>query len=106
MSTTPTPEPTAILVELAPRPGVQRVALPKPEELARLSARALDNAWDTIRAMAERASNLIEGLAGDPDEVELAFGIKMDVEGDALIAKAGAEGAISVSLTWKREDTR
>jgi hypothetical protein len=34
MSTEPTTEPIPILVELAPRPGVQRVALPRPEELA------------------------------------------------------------------------
>lgn len=102
MSTELTPEPTVILVELAPRPGVQRVSLPKPEELARLSAQALDNAMTTIHAMAERTSTMIDHLAGHPDEVELEFGVKMDVEGNALVAKAGAEAAISVSLTWKR----
>jgi hypothetical protein len=105
MSTEPN-KPTPILIELAPRPGVQRVALPKPEELARLSAQALENAWTTVHAMAERASAMIEGLSGDPDEVQLEFGVKMDVEGNAMVAKAGAEGAISVSLTWKREGAK
>ena len=103
MSIEPTPNPTVILVELAPRPGVQQVARLQPAELARRSAEALDKAWDTIRAMSDRAGALIEDLAGDPDEVQLEYGIKLDVEGNAVIAKAGAEAAISVSLTWKRE---
>lgn len=102
MSTEPTSEPTVILVELAPRPGVQQVALPTPAELAQRSAEALDKAWDTIRAMADRTSVLIDDLAGNPDKVQLEFGIKLDVEGNAMVAKAGAEAAISVSLTWER----
>ena len=102
MSTEPTSEPTVILVELAPRPGVQQVALPQPAELAQRSAEALDKAWATIRAMAERTGTLIDDLAGNPDEVQLEYGIKLDVEGNAMIAKAGAEAAISVSVTWKR----
>ena len=52
--------------------------------------------------MAERTSYLIDDLAGNPDEVELEFGVKLDVEGNALIAKAGIEAAIAVTLTWKR----
>ena len=102
MSTETTSEPAVILVELAPRPGVQQVALPQPAELAQRSAQALDKAWDTIRAMAERTSTLIDDLAGNPDEVQLEYGLKLDVEGNAMIAKAGAEAAISVSVTWKR----
>lgn len=93
-----------ILVELTPRPGLQQVSLPSlpPEKLAELSAKALDSAMSTVHQMTDRVSSMVYDLAGDPNEVEVEFGLKLDVEGQALIAKAGAEAAISVTLTWKR----
>lgn len=93
-----------ILAELRPGPGVQHVTrgVLAKEKLAELSARALDNAMCTVQSMAARVSETIDDLAGNPDEVEAEFGITLDFEGQALIAKAGAEAAISVTLTWKR----
>ena len=38
----------------------------------------------------------------NPDELELEFGLKLYAEGNALIAKGGAEAAFAVKLTWKR----
>ena len=102
MSKVNTEERSPILVELRPRPGVQRVAL-KPQDLAELSAKALASAMSTVQSMAEWVSTTIDDLAGNPDEVKVEFGLTLDVEGQALIAKAGAEAAISVTLTWKRE---
>ena len=102
MSTEPTAEPIPILVELAQEPGVYEVALPSPEELAERSAQALESAWATIQAMALRASEMIDNMAGRPDELELKFGLKLYAEGNALIAKGGAEAAFAVKLTWKR----
>ena len=104
MSTRSANECAPILIELTPRSGVQQVSLARisPEELAQRSAQALDSAMDAVRRMADRMSVMIDGLAGNPDEVKLEFGLKLDVEGQALVAKAGAEGAIAVSLTWKR----
>jgi hypothetical protein len=106
MCTANTEERGPILVELAPRPGVVQVSLARlsAEELAALSAKALDSAMTTVQHMSERVSATIDGLAGNPDEVEVEFGLKLDVEGQALIAKAGAEAAINVTLTWKREE--
>ena len=49
----------------------------------------------------EPTAILVE-LAGRPDELQIEYGIKLDVEGNALVAQAGAEAAISVTVTWKR----
>jgi hypothetical protein len=100
MSIKTTDEPIPILVELAQPPGVYQVALPSPEELAKRSAQALESAMAAIHAMALRASEMIDNLAGSPDELE--FGLKLYAEGNALIAKGGAEAAFAVKLTWKR----
>ena len=99
-----TEQPT-ILIELAPRPGLQQVARLSTQDLAELSARALDSAMSTIQHMAERIGVMADNLAGNPDEVEIEYGIKIDFEGQAIIAKAGAEAAINVTLTWKRKES-
>ena len=101
MSTASVSERPTILVELKPKPGMQLVALTH-QDLAELSVKALDSAMSTIQSMAVWVSTTIDDLAGNPDEVEVEFGITLNVEGQALIAKAGAEAAISVSLTWER----
>jgi hypothetical protein len=101
MSTASINEHPPILVELKPKPGVQQVAL-TPSDLAERSAEALASATSTVQAMADWVNTTVDDLAGNPDAVQVEFGITLNVEGQALIAKAGAEAAISVTLTWKR----
>ena len=43
----------------------------------------------------------MRGECGLGIEQSLEFGLTLDVEGQALIAKMGAEAAIRVALTWK-----
>lgn len=103
MPTVDTDERALILIELSPRSGLRQVTR-STEDLAELSAKALDSAKSTVKNMAEWISTTIDDLAGNPDEVSIEFGIKLDLEGQALIAKARAEAAINIKLTWKRED--
>jgi len=91
-----------ILIELAPRTGLEQPTR-LPRFLDEISATALANAMHTVQAMAEWVETTIDNLAGHPDEVEVTFGVKLDFEGQAFVAKAGAEAAIGVTLTWKRE---
>lgn len=104
-------EGTTILIEFEPlRPtGVQKVSLKPgevPKELAEKSARALDSAMSTIQAMAHRVTETVHGIpvAERPNEVSVEFGLKLDAEAGAYIAKAGAEAGFKVTLTWERED--
>ena len=97
---------TPILVGLTGRPGVQQVSRPLVtiEQFAAVAAKGLDSAMHTIHALAARASTMIDGLPGDPDEVEIEFGLTLDPEGQAWVAKMNAEGTFSITLTWKREE--
>jgi hypothetical protein len=100
-----TEERVPILVELTPRPGLFQVSLAprlSPEELAELSDRALDSAMRTVQHMSERVSAMIDDLAGNPDDVKVQFGLTLNVEGQALVAKGGAQAAINVTLVWRR----
>ncbi len=92
-----------ILVEFTPRPGVRQVSLSlAPEELAGKSALALDRAMSTIRQMAKRVTDAVDKVADKPDKVELEFGLKLDAEAGAYIAKASTEAGFKVVLTWER----
>jgi hypothetical protein len=103
MSTFIIDEDTPILVEFAPRPGVQQVAL-SPADWAEKSAQALDRAMGTIRQMAQRVSALRDALPDEFTQVELEFGVKLDAEAGALLSKVGGEASINVTLTWERSD--
>jgi len=92
-----------ILVEFTPTPGVQKTSL-TVAEIAEKSARALDTAMNTIHYMALQVSDTIDALAKRPSQVEVEFGIKLNAESGALIAKAGVEGTLNVKLTWKRKE--
>lgn len=106
MPTLTTDDGTPILVEFAPRAGVEQVSLWQlsPEELAARSEQALDQAMGAIRHMAGRMSALRDAIPAEFSEVEIEFGIKLDYQAGALLAKAGAEGSLKVTLTWKRKD--
>jgi len=91
-----------ILVEFDIPPGVRQVKL-STENLAEKSAEALDGAMSTLRQLAQRFHETVDALAGHPSETELSFGIKLEAEAGALIAKVGGEATIGVKLTWKRD---
>jgi hypothetical protein len=80
---------------------MRKVSL-KPEDLVEKSAMALNAAMATITGMAQKVAADLKELKG-PSQVEIGFGLKLDAEAGAIIAKAGAEGSISVKLTWQNK---
>lgn len=88
-----------VLVEFTPRPGVQKVAL-SSADIVKRSAEALDAAMGTIHNMALRAVHVADGLSQPPSEIALEFGIKLDAEAGAIVAKASVEGSFVVKLSW------
>lgn len=98
-----TGEEAPILVEFALRPGVRQVSLAvSPEELAGKSALALDRAMSTVRQMAKRVTDAVDKITDKPDKVEVEFGLKLDAEAGAYVAKVSTEAGFKVVLTWER----
>ncbi|MGK7928952.1 MAG: CU044_2847 family protein [Spirulina sp.] len=91
-----------VLVDLNPQGRIKQVSI-RPEDLAAKSAEVLERAMDTIEGMAERTIQTIDRLTNKPSEVEVEFGIKLDAEAGALIAKTGGEASLTVKLVWKRD---
>ncbi|MGI0486889.1 CU044_2847 family protein [Pantanalinema rosaneae CENA516] len=97
-----------ILVEFTLSPGLQPgmedvgIQLPSPTALAERSTQAINSAMGTMRSMANRVVKTMQSLpvAERPAQVEVQFGMKLTAEGNAAIAKAGAESTITVKLVW------
>jgi hypothetical protein len=98
-------EETPILVEFAPQPGVRQVGIGQidPKALAEKSAKALDAAMGTIKGIARRVTETVDKISDKPTEVSVEFGIKLDAEAGAYIAKASVEAGFTVTLTWKQK---
>jgi Trypsin-co-occurring domain 1 len=94
---------TTILVDFPPRAGLKDVTS-KPAALAERSAEALDAAMASIHGLADRISATVGSLAKKPEEAEVEFGLKLDAEAGALIAKTTMEAHIVVTLKWSRRD--
>ena len=94
-----------ILVDLAPTPGVRGVAAFSIGDLREKSAQAIENAMNTIHGMSTKVVETLKKIkvSERPTKVEVAFGIKMTAEGDALVAKVGAETSVTVTLTWEHK---
>ncbi len=91
-----------VQVELTPGPGVQQVSL-TPGDMVEKSKEALDSAMNTVHHMARRVVGTIEALADPPSVLEVSFGLKLNAETGAIIAKAGMEATINVTLKWERD---
>ncbi|QEV65227.1 hypothetical protein CP982_40210 [Streptomyces spectabilis] len=88
-----------MLVDFAAGRGLRQVAS-GPADLVRRSEAAVDSAMGTIHSMARRVDETIGALAHRPDEVEVEFGITLDAESGALIAKVSAGASLTVRLAW------
>jgi hypothetical protein len=75
------------------------------EAMQEQSQKALNLAMGTIRAMAYRVAKTIGQLEdrARPNEAEVEFGITLDAEAGAMLAKASTGAQIKVKLKWAIE---
>jgi hypothetical protein len=92
------------LIEPSESEGVKTVSLKfwKKEDLAKKSEEAMTNAMKTIQDMAQRVNSTIQKIDKNhkPDTAEIEFGLKFNGDLDVVIAKAGVEASITVTLGW------
>ena len=81
--------------------GPERVSRRHGTVIATLDER-LDAALATVRPAAENVLNTFTGLGLDTVEVE--FGLTIDAEAGAVIAKTGMSGHFTIKLNWKRPE--
>lgn len=99
-----------LLIEPSGTGGVKQVVNVKDvkkwfsnkEDWAKKSEEAMNNAMKTIQDMAQRVNSTIEKIDEDkkPDTAEVEFGLKFNGNLDVIIAQAGVEASITVTLGW------
>ena len=83
--------------------AVAKGVLSVPGDLMEKSQQAIDRAMGTIRGMAARVMDSLKEVSDPPNKVEVSFGIKLDAEAGAMVARAGTEASINVTLTWTKD---
>jgi hypothetical protein len=63
---------------------------------------SFESALDRVRWAAEGLLDRLTSLARPPDEVEVEFGVKLNAETGAVIAKAATEANFKINLKWTR----
>jgi hypothetical protein len=88
-----------VLVEVADdEPGIERAAL--IDDVVVKAGASLDTAMDQVRAVANATIGKVHELAREPEQVEVEFGIRLNAEVGAVIARTQTEGHLQVKLTW------
>lgn len=93
----------SVLVEVDSAPGVQRIS---KHGKALLDAKStFEDALQDVRHAAGAALGQFQAMTERPSEVQITFGIKIDAQLGAVVAKTGLEGHFEVTLTWNPEKT-
>lgn len=88
----------------------QEEAEGRKQEAQEKADSAMDNAMQTIQQVASKVTGTIEAMnsGGNDDlplsKVEFGFGIRLNEDGEAIVAKSGSETHFSVKLTWGEDD--
>lgn len=90
-----------VTVELDEKPGVTQAG--GKGSVLRDTQESLEKALTGVRDAAAAALGQFQKMASQPDAVEITFGVKLDAQAGAVIAKTGIQGHFEVKLKWERE---
>jgi len=88
----------SVLVDVDEEPGVARVSR---HGSIREAKTTFQTALHDVREAAIVALAEFRTMTLQPDEVEITFGVRLDAEIGAVIAKTGVAGNFEVKLTWR-----
>jgi hypothetical protein len=91
----------SVVVELDDSRGVSRVSLQSTLDKAKTT---LESSLSEVRDLAAVALGKFREMSSRPDEVEIKFGVKLDAQAGAVIARTGMQGHFEVKLKWKQDE--
>jgi len=74
-----------------------------PREMIVKASETLEAALDKVKPAIRGIVGRLRDLGDPPDEFAVEFGLKLNAEAGAILASAGAEANLVLTLTWKRE---
>jgi hypothetical protein len=95
-----------VVVEADDRPGTPGGEEPtrgmRPAGVAERAGETFEAAFSRVRPTAEAIVNSMRGVGDSPDEIEVEFGVKVNAEAGAVVAKAAGEANFTIKLRWIR----
>ncbi|NJP88960.1 hypothetical protein HCN51_05730 [Nonomuraea sp. FMUSA5-5] len=93
-----------ILVEVdEDEPGIVRAS--RVDDVIKSSASSFGAAIGAVRDAAAEALHRFTEMSSRPTEIELEFGVRLNVQAGAVIAKTAVDGHLKVKLVWRAEDS-
>lgn len=100
------PDGSSIVAEVDDEPiensRVMRGGASASSEIVVKANESFETALDRVRWAAEGLLDRLTSLASPPDEVKVEFGVKLNAETGAVIAKAATEANFKINLKWTR----
>lgn len=90
-----------IKIEIDTTPKQGEVEAVRPREIAEHAQDAFDQAMHAAQASAEKFIQMVKNLSQKPSKVEIEFGLKLDAEVGAMVAKASTDAHYKVTLSWE-----
>ncbi|WP_089253888.1 CU044_2847 family protein [Asanoa hainanensis] len=90
-----------IWVDVGEEHGVVRVGTSAGEALAKAASSVVE-VFDDIRDTADDALRTMIAMESAPSKIEIVFGVTVTAEANAVIAKAGAQANMTVTVAWER----
>lgn len=87
----------SVLVDVDDEPGVARASR---QGKIRDAKATFETALSEVRDAAIVALAQFRAMTRQPNQVEITFGVRLDAEVGAVIAKTGVAGNFEVKLTW------
>ncbi|MFD5493003.1 CU044_2847 family protein [Streptomyces sp. NPDC127091] len=75
-----------------------------PSDLVARATGSFTTALEQVRSAAALTVRRMRDLPQRPDEVTVEFGIRLEAEVGAVLARTGAQGHLQVQLTWRNEN--
>jgi hypothetical protein len=73
-------------------------------DVIRSATTSFDGALANVRTAAAVALANFRDMDVRPDEIQLEFGLKLNAQAGAVIAKTSLDGHLQVTLTWRRTE--
>jgi len=93
----------SVTIEVDERLGTVRAG--KAAAVVQEVAESFERTLGEVRDAASAALGQFRSMAQSPDEVEIKFGVKVDAQVGAVIAKSGLQGQFEIKLKWVRDTT-
>jgi hypothetical protein len=72
-------------------------------EKIKKGATSIEEAFSHLKPIAEALLKKMDGISQKPDEISIAFGLKLNAQAGVVVSSSSIEANFKVTMTWKNE---